>query len=220
MQNKDSWYGNAAEFWKNVEPSVHGMLQGYENISDIDSRDSTEFLKYIKKEGILTAYCHKAVDCGAGIGRVSKHFLLKEFDNVDIVEQCEEFTNNIHTYMDDVKLSNRIENIFNIGLQLFDPKPVHYDLIWIQWVIGHIADDDFIALLQRCKKGLTTGGCIGIKDNVAGQMSVYDAQDSSVTRTHGELLNIFKAAGLTMQKVTAQKGFPSNLFKVNMYALT
>lgn len=38
-------------------------------------------------------------DFGAGIGRVTKHFLLTQFDVVDIVEQCENFTNNVHVYL-------------------------------------------------------------------------------------------------------------------------
>ena len=220
MEDKEAWYGQAAEYWRNVEPSVDGMLGGFEKISDVDCKGSLKFLKNLKQENILTAPCHKALDCGAGIGRVSKHFLLKVFDNVDIVEQCEEFTKQVHNYMDDQNLSNRIENIYTIGLQQFEPKLNHYDLIWIQWVIGHLTDDDFVSLLKRCKEGLTPGGCIGIKDNVTSGESVYDGDDSSVTRTFSELRNIFDAAGLTIRTWEAQKGFPSCLFNVNMYALS
>lgn len=46
----------------------------------------------------------------------------------------------------------------------------------------YVFSDDFIALLQRCKSGLTEGGCIVIKDNVAGREPVLDEDDSSVTR--------------------------------------
>lgn len=220
MEDKETWYGHAVDYWKKVEPSVGGMLQGFERISDVDCEGSRGFLKYLKQEKVLTAECHKAVDCGAGIGRVSKHFLLKEFDKVDIVEQCEEFTKNVHKYMDDEQLSERIENIFNVGMQVFEPQPGHYDLIWMQWVVGHLTDDDFVQFLKRCKAGLSPGGCIGIKDNVTSGEAIFDAQDSSVTRTHVELMAIFEAAGLTVQKWVTQKGFPSCLFKVNMYALT
>lgn len=39
------------------------------------------------------------LDFGAGIGRVTKHFLLSQFEVVDIVEQCENFTSNVHVYL-------------------------------------------------------------------------------------------------------------------------
>lgn len=34
-----------------------------------------------------TLLCVRLPDCGAGIGRVTKHLLLERFDSVDIVEQ-------------------------------------------------------------------------------------------------------------------------------------
>lgn len=39
-----------------------------------------------------------------------------------------------------------------LGLQDFTPKPAQYDIIWVQWVIGHLTDDDFIAFFKRCQK--------------------------------------------------------------------
>ena len=42
--------------------------------------------------------------------------------------------------------------------------------------------DDFVKVLERCKEGLKTGGCIVIKDNVAGSSAVLDEDDSSVIR--------------------------------------
>ena len=220
MQDKERWYGDAAEYWSGADASVQGMLQGFESISDIDIKGSKQFLTMLISEGITTKEnCCHAVDCGAGIGRISKHFLLKEFQSVDIVEQCEKFTSNVHKYMDNEALSKRIINIYTLGLQNFDPKPGHYDCIWIQWVVGHLTDGDFVTFLEKCKQGLKPGGVIVIKDNVAGAHPVYDDTDSSVTRTSMELLRIFEKANVDVKKVEAQKHFPSDLFKVNMYAL-
>lgn len=219
MKDKENWYGHAADYWQQVDPSVNGMLQGFEKISDVDCDGSQNFIKYLQKEKNIPAKCHKAADCGAGIGRVSKHFLLKVFDKVDVVEQCENFTKNVHNYMGDEELSNRIENIFNVGLQEFDPEEGHYDVIWLQWVVGHLTDEDFINFLKRCKKGLAPGGFIGIKDNVTSGEAVYDSQDSSVTRTHKEFQDIFNAGGVNLETWVTQKGFPNGLFSVNMYAL-
>ena len=121
--------------------------------------------------------------------------------------------------MADPALSARIPNIYTMGLQTFDPPPACYDCIWIQWVVGHLTDEDFVTFLERCKRGLKPGGVIVIKDNVAGDVPVYDDEDSSVTRTGKELHRIFKKADAKVRKIEVQKGFPTDLFKVNMYAL-
>jgi len=221
MNDKDKWYGDAQTYWDKVEPSVQGMLQGYAKISDKDCNGSQEFIKHLKKENILKTNCHRALDCGAGIGRVSKHFLLKVFDVVDLLEQCTEFTNNIHKYMKDEKLSSRIEKIYNEGMQTFHPCPGHYDVIWIQWVIGHLTNDDCVAFLQRCKQGLKKGGCICIKDNVAStHENVIDKEDSSVTRSLDSFQTIFEKAGMKIEESQVQKGFPKDLFPVRIFALT
>lgn len=41
--------------------------------------------------------------------------------------------------------------------QDFQPAPNTYDVIWIQWVIGHLHDLDFIRFFRRCAVGLKPG---------------------------------------------------------------
>jgi AdoMet dependent proline di-methyltransferase len=50
-----------------------------------------------------------------------------------------------------------------LNSQDFNPEPNTYDVIWIQWVIGHLADLDFISFFKRCAKGLKPGGAIVLK---------------------------------------------------------
>ncbi len=53
------------------------------------------------------------------------------------------------------KLSHLLRNQTKLkqitGLQNFTPEPNAYDIIWIQWVTGHLTDEDFIAFMTRCK---------------------------------------------------------------------
>lgn len=57
-----------------------------------------------------------------------------------------------------------------------------YDVIWMQWVTGHLTDIDFLSFLRRCHDALLPNGVIIIKDNNSSQGFVVDRQDSSLTR--------------------------------------
>ena len=37
------------------------------------------------------------------------------------------------------------------GMQTWAPAAGAYDLVWIQWVIGHLTDVHIVAFLRRCK---------------------------------------------------------------------
>lgn len=40
---------------------------------------------------------------------------------------------------------------FKKGLQKFTPETNVYDVIWVQWVLGHLTDEDLVSFLKRCK---------------------------------------------------------------------
>ena len=56
---------------------------GFAKISQADIDGSSKFLKFLLKssESLGT---ERALDCGAGIGRITKHLLSKNFDKVKI----------------------------------------------------------------------------------------------------------------------------------------
>jgi protein N-terminal monomethyltransferase len=74
------------------------------------------------------------LDCGSGIGRVSKHVLLPVFDSVELVDMMESFLLEAQSYLQ-VK-GDKVENYHCDGLQEFTPRLGRYDVIWIQWVSG------------------------------------------------------------------------------------
>lgn len=88
-----------------------------------------------------------------------------------------------------------VGRIYNIGLEEWRPDDsdsdaaAGYDLIWNQWCLGHLTDDQLQAYLQRCGTALsraedgTVKGVIVVKENMstAGE-DRFDPLDSSITR--------------------------------------
>lgn len=75
-----------------------------------------------------------ALDCGSGIGRVSKHVLLPVFNSVELVDMMESFLLEAQNYLR-VK-GEKVESYHCYSLQEFTPPLGRYDVIWIQWVSG------------------------------------------------------------------------------------
>jgi len=216
LSDGTKWYEKADEYWKGVEASVDGMLGGFSHISREDLRGSNEFLKEFLdgKIGPRLGTSH-ALDCGSGIGRIAKTLLLPIFGNVDLLEQNEEFLKTAKKYVQ----SEKVKNFFCSGMQNFDFKEHKYDLIWVQWVTGHLIDSDFVSFLKKCKGALKSGGIIVIKENNSTKGFLVDKTDSSVTRTDVHIRELIKGSGLTLVKVKLQARFPKEIFPVRMYAI-
>ncbi|KAK1334062.1 hypothetical protein QTO34_005062 [Cnephaeus nilssonii] len=107
--------------------------RGYGHISSIDISSSRKFLQRFLREGPNQTGTSCALDCGAGIGRITKRLLLPLFRAVDMVDVTEDFLAKAKTYLGEE--GKRVRNYFCCGLQDFSPEPNSYDVIWIQWVI-------------------------------------------------------------------------------------
>ncbi|ORZ30087.1 alpha-N-methyltransferase NTM1 [Catenaria anguillulae PL171] len=208
-----SWYSDAAEYWKNVEATVDGMLGGFSNLDDQDAADSIRFVQPLIDQGIIAK--GSACDCGAGIGRVTKSFLSHLFSPIDLVEQDHHFINTAKT--DPALNSGLVSRFIHCGLQSFNPEEhnISYTgIVWCQWVLGHLTDDDLVAFFNRM---VAVCPVIGVKENVAsGQYgeAEIDHQDSSMTRAEGAWRRIFKRAGLKVVKEQWQSGWPKGLYRV------
>ncbi|KAG0089285.1 hypothetical protein BGZ93_003758 [Podila epicladia] len=166
----------------------------------------------------------RVLDCGAGIGRVTKQVLIKAFDHVDLVEGCPSFVKQAkEEYLKAEIDSGKVGEVRCQGLQhvQFEGTPWEgcFDVIWCQWVLGHLTEDDLIAFFNRCKKGLKPGGMIFVKENNAKVGIVIDEEDSSMTRSDLVWKEMFEKSGLKLLREDTQKGFPSGLFAVKIYAL-
>lgn len=54
----------------------------------------------------------RSLDCGAGIGRISKHLLCNFFNKVDLVEPVESFIEESHNY---IQNRDKVGELYNVG---------------------------------------------------------------------------------------------------------
>ncbi|KAF9174802.1 hypothetical protein BGX20_009716 [Mortierella sp. AD010] len=246
------WYTDAEKYWNSVPATINGMLGGLGQLARPDAVTSLRFLsEFVNPPASSTASSivspppttansssaskrqklplpgsgpSHVLDCGAGIGRVTKQVLIKAFDHVDLIENCAAFVKQAkEEYLKEEIESGRVGEVRCSGLQNVNFEGTswegRFDVIWCQWVLGHLTEDDLIAFFKRCKKGLKPGGMIFVKENNAKVGIVIDEEDSSMTRSDQVWKEMFEKAGLKLLKEDVQKGFPSGLFAVKMYAL-
>ncbi|CAL7949009.1 unnamed protein product [Xylocopa violacea] len=211
------FYTAAAKYWEHIPPTIDGMLGGFGFISQIDIKGSTKFLRFLFELRNPPSNTF-ALDCGAGIGRITKNLLLHHFKHVDLVEQNINFLEAAKSYLKNY--TSRIGNYYPIGLQNFSFAAKKYDVIWCQWVLGHLKHDDLIEFLKKCSLGLKCNGVIVIKENVTSSEKLEtDTKDSSVTRPLSEFYHIFQESNLVCIKEEIQHKFPRGLYPVYMFAL-
>lgn len=115
---------------------------------------------------------------GNRIGRITEGLLVEMAKEVDVVEPIAKFTAAL-------KGKPGVGSIFNVGLEEWEPaEGAQYDLVWNQWCMGHLTDEQLVRYLERCKSVLTPeSGVIVIKENLSTSgVDIFDDVDSSVTR--------------------------------------
>jgi len=216
---------DAKEYWQSIDADVNGMLGGFPHVSRVDLQGSKNFLAKLgiggSGQGKGKGYVKlgRAVDCGAGIGRITEGLLLRLAETVDIVEPIAKFTE---------KLEGRagVGKVFNVGLEEWSfesgdaGQELRYDLIWNQWCLGHLKDAQLVEYLKKCGEALVADGIIVVKENLAmGAVDIFDDVDSSVTRTENKFKEIFGQADMRIMKTEMQKGMPKELCPIRIWAL-
>ena len=216
-QDLSTWYDRASDWYEgNCSTTVDGVLGGLGFVSDVDLNGSREFMKDLKLPPKSTTPS-VACECGAGIGRVTKGLLLDLCDRSDLVESSERLLYASPEYIGEKASKCRF---YCFGLQDWEPTAAKYTIVWIQWVLCYLTDEDIVKFLQRCKASLIEGGVIILKENtVENEMFVLDVEDASVARSLEYWLDLISQAGLQVVKQTYQDDFPDDIFPVPMLAL-
>ncbi|PGH16519.1 hypothetical protein AJ79_01624 [Helicocarpus griseus UAMH5409] len=215
-------------YWNNCPATASGMLAmlgSYPWCTRIDLQGSKTFLAKVRRffpSCPATGKLSRGVDCGAGVGRVSEGFLSQVCEAVDVVEPVQKFTDVLREAVRE-RGNGWLGSVYNVGLEEWMPQQ-KYDLIWVQWCVGHLTDGQLVRLFERCRGWLGDGGFVIVKENLSTDpegRDMFDEVDSSVTRTDGKFRKIFEEAGMKVVLAQGQMGFPKTvrLLPVRMYAL-
>mmetsp|Transcript_1053 Transcript_1053/g.1640 ORF Transcript_1053/g.1640 Transcript_1053/m.1640 type:complete len:224 (+) Transcript_1053:55-726(+) len=213
-KNKEKWYAKTIKYWEKQPETNDGMLGGIESMypgfQKQDEKASLELLRELfpnRKNGE-----GRAIDVGCGIGRVTKEVLSKIFKTVDMLEPCERHMNKVK------KWKERNGEIYQCSLQEFEYNH-KYDIIWMQWVVLYLTDNDFVNVLRKAKQHLNEEGYIVLKVNIAKKDHYIDESDNSIIRSQQYFKNLFDMAGVKVRKEKLQPHMPQELFKVMMVVL-
>ncbi|KAI0273775.1 AdoMet dependent proline di-methyltransferase-domain-containing protein [Gloeopeniophorella convolvens] len=270
-------------YWGNQDTTYDGVLGGFGSgsLPRVESLGSRKFLLYLLPElstvpsasrplKVPPARRTRALDVGAGIGRVTSDTLLHLISDVVLLEPVGSL---VQTALARGRASEaepppekesklplqkrKWKGIANGSksvtflqgtLQACDPShPTQtatplgrvgyvpltpdedsgFDVVWCQWCLMYMKDEDLIAFLKRSQAALRkeSRGAIVVKENVCsdgdGGVPVvhFDEEDSSVTRSDLHWKKVFREAGLSLIHERVQYGLPKGLFTVKMYAL-
>lgn len=204
------FYRKTRQYWARVEPTINGVLGGMEHVHEDDIRESKAFLESLQFVGR-----ERALDCGAGIGRVSKHLLCPLFQTTDLMERSQHM-------LEAAKANLPLESVGELFVDSMEQVVLRntYDVIAMQWVAAYLQDADLASFLSRCKAALKANGIIFLKDNVsAGNRLFVNKEDYSQIRSEKHYKTIFARAGITCIKEGRQQQWPRDLCPAKMYAL-
>eukprot|EP00898_Chlorokybus_atmophyticus_P009281 jgi/Chlat1/983/Chrsp108S01412 len=214
-EQREKWYKSGLDYWQNVDASVDGVLGGYGAVSDSDIDESEAFLRDVTAVLVLR-----------GSRKTCFFTTFMSVFQVDVLEPAAHFLQTARTNLASGggkrgpwPGGHAPGRFFEQGLQEFKPEAGRYDVIWVQWVTGHLTDEDFITFFQQCADAVQPDGLIILKENNAKKGFVLDKDDCSITRSDAYITQLFKKAGLTVIRHRLQRSFPKELFAVRMYAI-
>lgn len=218
-------YNDAISYWLSVPASVNGVLGGFGEQTPVPKADimgSATFLRKLQTRMEFPAGEKLTIDMGAGIGRITRDFLWKISDRCDLLEPVAPFVAQMEAELAQVAQAGKLGDIYPIGMQEWacDPAKVgKYWLVWCQWCVGQLPDDELVNFWVRCKEALAPNGTLLVKENIAPVQDIYDGTDLSVTRTDAKFRELFERAGYKLIASDVQKGMPKELYPVRMYCL-
>ena len=158
-KKEKDWYKKREKYWSSVEPNLTSVL-GNEIIQLPDVKCSCELLNgLILSKQLNPKSC---LDCAAGIGRVTEYVLSNFFSEIDLFEKDKVF---LEKCKQKFIGNDKVKNIYESSLEKFQFEK-KYDLIWIQWCLENLEDEDLFPFLKKCYDNIKDDGIIIVKENL------------------------------------------------------
>jgi protein N-terminal methyltransferase len=197
------YFDKGNEYWTNIKPSLDGIMGGFPKITKMDLQGTSAFLDNLR-DICLDSIC----DMGGGIGRCTGLLFIRKFAAIDFVEPNLAYLNAAKKLVGVKQTKMTEENFIHTGLESFTPAPNKYNIMFVQWVLGHLPDKLLVKFLRRCAKGLKPGGYIVVKENLSEtKLFNFDLEDYAITRAHVHWRHVFKQAGLAVVKEKQELGY-------------
>jgi len=204
------------------------LLHLYPSLSIVQSAfKPTSSKSHPSSEFVTRTRRIRALDVGAGIGRVTCDTLLHLADDVILLEPVTSFVQEAlargrasfdpstpdHLRWRGIAEKTKSVTFLQGTLQEFDPLNPHrvqfldrigyeppepqydigkgFDVIWCQWCLGHLSNEDLVKFFRRCKAALKErekgNSVIIVKENCCSDYDdqatiTFDDEDSSLTR--------------------------------------
>jgi len=89
-------------------------------------------------------------------------------------------------------------------------------VIWIQWVVGHLSDEEFVQLI---KDSLSLTKVIIIKDNYCKDGFWFDEKDGNILRDLSTFADVFREANAAVVKEIDPETWPKQLMPIRVWVL-
>eukprot|EP00607_Mallomonas_marina_P010695 CAMPEP_0182422014 /NCGR_PEP_ID=MMETSP1167-20130531/7604_1 /TAXON_ID=2988 /ORGANISM="Mallomonas Sp, Strain CCMP3275" /LENGTH=275 /DNA_ID=CAMNT_0024599715 /DNA_START=174 /DNA_END=1001 /DNA_ORIENTATION=+ len=164
--SKEEWYSANLLWW---ESGYGGTTDDEAMIGDCDGEtDALIGLAFLDKVILKRPQLRirTALDCAAGVGRITKFVLSRRCSGlITLLEANRHWSERSRTYLGR-KRSAKCRFV-NGTMQDLDGtvSPQSMDLIWFQWCLQYLTDEDAILALTGARHALTPGGVIIVREN-------------------------------------------------------
>lgn len=228
--NRTAWYAANAAYWKD---GYGGRTDDEAMIGDEGGEeDGAEGLAFLDRllagDGDRVSNrplaFDRALDAGAGVGRITKLVLLKRYREIRLVEGDVGWSRRSRAYLGRKRCDGRC-TFTCTRLEDLDQNTIAgwgapSDVVWLQWTLQYLTDLDAIDTLRNLALSLVETGYLIVKENrpYGGarldrfQMDTPDGGSGryDITRTDNHHRLLFQRAGLVVD--LAEVGVETNTY--------
>jgi len=205
------------DYWLSKTANVSNMC-GISELNEEDIAHSNKIFHDLK----IDKNFNRALDVGAGIGRITFNVLYDKCEKIDMLDINRKFLESALIKEKEMK-GNKIHRLYPQKLQDFNFEFI-YDLIFIQWVLEYLNEENFVKFLSNAVSHLKDDGYIIIKENVnlSDDNVIFIEEEGSLIRPIKFFESVFKNFRLNVKsdELVIYKNVKYEIYDVNCWVLS